>query len=153
MLFAIKPDSSFSLHSKAITRTCSIKTLLLNFAIFTGKHLYWNLFLVRLQACNFIEKRLQHRCFPVNIANGCFCASALKESPRRCILYKRCSLSSAKLTGEHLCCSLFCNKVADLQPTTLLKKRLLHRCFLVSFVKFLTTPFLWGPYKRLLVSN
>ena len=45
-----------------------------NLAIFTGK-----------QACNFIEKRLQHRCFHVNIskflrtcfrrisANGCFC--------------------------------------------------------------------------------
>ena len=23
--------------------------------------------------CDFIKKRLQHRCFPVNIANGCFC--------------------------------------------------------------------------------
>ena len=34
-----------------------------NFAIFTGKSLCWSL----LQACKFI-KRLQHRCFPVNIA-------------------------------------------------------------------------------------
>ena len=32
-----------------------------NFAIFTGKHICWSLFF------NFIEKRLQHRCFPVNI--------------------------------------------------------------------------------------
>ena len=32
-----------------------------NFAIFTGKHMCWSLFF------NFIEKRLQHRCFPVNI--------------------------------------------------------------------------------------
>ena len=34
-------------------------------AIFTGKHLRWRFFLI-----NFIKKRLQHRCFPVNIAKG-----------------------------------------------------------------------------------
>ena len=60
-----------------------------NFAILTGKHLCWNLFLIKLQvlyrnqsfdlscksnywflykACKFIKKRLQHRCFPENIA-------------------------------------------------------------------------------------
>ena len=34
-----------------------------NLAIFIGKHLCWRFFLI-----NFIKKRLQHRCFPVNIA-------------------------------------------------------------------------------------
>ena len=34
-----------------------------NLAIFTGKQLCWRFFLI-----NFIKKRLQHRCFPVNIA-------------------------------------------------------------------------------------
>ena len=39
-------------------RRCYMKNpVLKNFAIFTGK----------LQACNFIKKRLQHRCFPGNI--------------------------------------------------------------------------------------
>ena len=38
----------------------------------------------------------------------------------------------AKFTGKHLCQF----------PATLLKKRLLHRCFLVTFVKFPRTPFL-----------
>ena len=42
--------------------------VLSKFAIFTGKHLCWSLFLIKLTACNFIKKRLQHRCFPVNIA-------------------------------------------------------------------------------------
>ena len=38
---------------------CSIKNASLkNFAIFTRKHLRWSLF----------KKRIQHRCFPVNIA-------------------------------------------------------------------------------------
>ena len=46
----------------------------------------------------------------------------------------------AKFTGKHLCQSLFSNKVADLRPTTLLKKRLWRRCFPVNFVKFLRTP-------------
>ena len=40
-----------------------------NFAIFTGKHLYWSLFLIKLKAKAYksIKKRLQHRYFPVNI--------------------------------------------------------------------------------------
>ena len=36
-----------------------------NFTNFTGKHLCWSLFLIKLQACNFLKKRLQHRDFPV----------------------------------------------------------------------------------------
>ena len=39
-----------------------------NFAIFTGEHLSWSLFLIKLLNRDFSKKRLQHRCFPVNIA-------------------------------------------------------------------------------------
>ena len=51
--------------------------VLKNFANFTtGKYLCWSLFLIKLQAwrpagmktCNFIIKKLQHRCFPVKFA-------------------------------------------------------------------------------------
>ena len=39
------------------------------FAIFTGKYLCWSLFLIKLlNLLNFIKRRLQRRCFPVNIA-------------------------------------------------------------------------------------
>ena len=40
-----------------------------NFANFTGKPLCWSLFLksCRVEAWNIIKKRLQHKCFPVNI--------------------------------------------------------------------------------------
>ena len=41
-----------------------------NFAKFTGKLVSWSLFFIKLQGmkfCNFIKKRLQHRCFLVNI--------------------------------------------------------------------------------------
>ena len=48
---------------------CSVKKAVLkNVAIFTAIDLCWSLFLIKSQAWDFIEKRLQHRCFPVNIA-------------------------------------------------------------------------------------
>ena len=37
------------------------------FIIFIGKHQCWSLFSINLQACNFIKKRLQHRCFPLHV--------------------------------------------------------------------------------------
>ena len=43
-------------------------SVLENLANFTGKHLCWSLFKIKL-ACNFIKKRPQHRCFPVKFAN------------------------------------------------------------------------------------
>ena len=46
----------------------------------------------------------------------------------------------AKFIRKHLCQSLFFNKVADLRPATLFKKRLWHRHFPVDFGKFLRTP-------------
>ena len=40
--------------------SCCVKRgALINFAIFTGKNLFWSV---------FIKKRLQHRCFPVKFA-------------------------------------------------------------------------------------
>ena len=46
----------------------------------------------------------------------------------------------AKFTGKHVCQSLFFNRVADLRPATLFKKRLWYRRFSVNFAKFLKTP-------------
>ena len=37
------------------------------FVIFTGKHLCWSLCLIKLQTCKFIEKRLQHWCWPLHV--------------------------------------------------------------------------------------
>ena len=41
-----------------------------------------------------------------------------------------------KVTGKHLCQSLFFNKVAGLRPATLLKKRLWRMRFPGNFAKF-----------------
>ena len=58
----------------------------------------------------------------------------------------------SKFTGKHLCRSLFFNKVAGLRPATLLKKKLLHRCFPANVGKFLRTSFLIEHSRWLLLS-
>ena len=55
-----------------------------------------------------------------------------RSSHRRCSVRKGVLRNFAKFTGKHLCQSLLFNKVAGLRPVTLLKRRLLHRCFLQS---------------------
>ena len=58
------------------------------------------------------------------------------------VFYRKGALTNfTKFLGKHLCQSLFFNKVTDLRPATLLKKRLWHRYFPVNFGKFLRTPF------------
>ena len=47
----------------------------------------------------------------------------------------------AKFTGKHLCRSLFFNRITNMRPATLLKKRLRSRCFPVNFSNFLGKPF------------
>ena len=42
--------------------------VLKDFVRFTGKHLCWSLFLIKLQACKSIEKRLKHWCFPLHVS-------------------------------------------------------------------------------------
>ena len=68
----------FSLAFKVlevVVRRCSSKVFIgvvKNFAIFTGKQLRWSFFfnkIVGMKDCNFIKKTLQHRYFPMNIAN------------------------------------------------------------------------------------
>ena len=67
--------------------------VLKNFAIFTGKHLCWSVFFYwSLRPAIVLKKRLQHKCFPVNIAkffktaffskntsSGCFCKNIFEN--------------------------------------------------------------------------
>ena len=65
--------------SQMFFKICVLKI----FPIFTGKHLCWRLFLIKLQAFqtyNFIKMRLQHRCLPVNIAQFLRTAFFLKNT-------------------------------------------------------------------------
>ena len=64
----------FSLKKRSSHRSCFIKNGVLQiFAKFTGKQLCWNLFfnqVVDLRPAVLLKKRLQHRCFPVNLAKS-----------------------------------------------------------------------------------
>ena len=75
------------------------------------------------------------------------------SSHQRCSMEKGGLRNFTEFTGNHLCQSLFFNKNAGVRPTTLLKRRLWHRCFPVNFVKFLRTPFLQNISGRLLLDS
>ena len=68
--------------------------------------------------------------------------SKVGSSHQRCSIKKGVFRNFTKVTGKHLCQSLFFDKVAGLRCATLLKKRLWHRCFTVNFVNVLREPFL-----------
>ena len=67
--------------------------------------------------------------------------SPSRSSHRKCSVRKDLLRNFAKLTGKHLCQSLFFTEVG-LRPATLLKKRLWHKCFPVNFAKIFKTSFL-----------
>ena len=71
---------------EAVIKRCSIKKLLLKLR--TGKYDCRSLFnkVVGHQTCNFIKKRLQYRCFPVNFAKF-LGTSILKNIYKRLLLY------------------------------------------------------------------
>ena len=61
-------ETSRSKSTSSIDNDCveaATGGVLKNFIIFRVKHLCWSLFLIKLQACKFIKKRLQHWCFPL----------------------------------------------------------------------------------------
>ena len=76
-------------------------------------------------------------------------SGSYRSSHGRCSVKKGVPRNFAKVTGKHLCQSLFLNRVAGHMPATLLKKRLWHRCFYGNFAKFLATPFLQNTSGRL----
>ena len=60
-------------------------------------------------------------------------------SHQSCSIKKVVLENFAKFTRKYLCLSVLFNKVVGLTPATLLKKRLWHRCFPVSFAKLSRT--------------
>ena len=79
--------------------------VLKNLEIFTGKHLCLSFPLIKLQALawNIIKKRLQHRCFPLNIA----------KFLRTTFFYKTPLMAA----------SLICSKSINNKDTSLMSRR------------------------------
>ena len=94
-----------------------------NFAKYTGKHLPWSVFLIKLQAFRLatllkrdsyagaeIYKIFNNTSFEKHLRT-----TASRSSHKRCSIIKGVLKSFAKFTGKHLYQSLFFNKVAGLQ--------------------------------------
>ena len=119
-----------------------------NFKTLSGflKKVFWTLYNLPYTFSCYILKEIQYNkrwrlelSQPANLnLNTAFKTQLIhfiwlkKQSPE--VFCKKSVLRNfTKFTGKHLCQSLFF--------TTLLKKRLWHRCSAVTFVKFLRTPF------------
>ena len=69
-------------------RRCFVrKGVLRNLAKFTGKHLCQGLLMSGPKACNFIKKRLWHRCFPVNFVKF-LRIPFLQKTPGQLLLFR-----------------------------------------------------------------
>ena len=74
------------------------------FAIFTGKHLCWSLFFIKLQAFR-PKKKLQYKCFPMNIAKF-LRTPILKNICERLLLFV--SYHQPQTLIKVLICRFFC---------------------------------------------
>ena len=71
---------------------------------------------------------------------------------QRCSV-KKVFLKNSQHSQENTFARVLFRKVAGLRTVTLLKNRLWHRCFPVSFAKFLRTPFFQNTYGRVLLKT
>ena len=71
-----------------------------------------------------------------------FSKQVFQKQPPEMLCKKGLLINFTEFTGKNRCQGLFLNKVADLRPATILRKRLWHRCFPMNFAKFVRTPFI-----------
>ena len=72
-----------SIFAEAVVWMCSVKKRSSRkFYKIHRKHLYWILFLIKLQAATLLKKNLQHRCFLVNFPKKKIENTFLTEHPR-----------------------------------------------------------------------
>ena len=109
--------------------------ILKNFANFTRKHLYWSLFLIKLQIWRLAN--LLRRDFNTGAMR-----KKLQKQSFAHILQKRCSSKFREFHRKIPVLKFLFNKVAGLKTCNFIKKRLQHRCFRVKFAKYLRTSFL-----------
>ena len=112
-----------------------------NFKIFTGKHLCWSLFFNKvagLQACNFIKKRLQRKCFPLNIAKSL--RTAFKEHLWWILNKNHCIISTSPNKHNNLSPSFDVYSWQRVPNSLLYESPYIIACcpFFTNFVQLLT---------------
>ena len=105
------------------------------FRKFIGKHrVIVNLSIKNFFCKSYLLNKLLLEIFTVWIANN-----VQRQPPE--VLRKKVFLEILQSSQENACDRVSFLIITTLVITTLLKKRLWHRCFPVNFVKFLRTPF------------
>ena len=99
-------------------------------------------YFLELKAFLIVKKSITNKDHTWRVLQNIKSPESFQKQPPEVFYEKRCSQKSRKIPVKHQCQSLIFNKVAGLRLTTLLKKRLLHRCFPANFAKFLRTPLL-----------
>ena len=104
---------------------------------------------------------LKHQCWGLSLKrckpDGLNAFNSIRKKPLEVFCRRRFSVGEGvlryfvKFTGNTSARVSFFNKVADLRPAILLKKRLWHRRFPVNFAKFSKTPFLQNTSGQLLL--
>ena len=101
----------------------------LNFANFTGKCLCWFLFLIKLQAFNFIKKSFQHRCFPVKPAK--FLRTPFLTEQLWWLFWLFFSVSSANCHSEFVNCHSMaeCRNLYNASCTLIRESHYIFNCW------------------------
>ena len=84
---------------------------------------------------------------------SCDYVNTHQKQPPEVFCKKRCSYKFCKIHRKTPVPEYLFNKVVYLGPATLIKKRLWHRCFPVTFVKFLRTSILENTSGQLLLTH
>ena len=92
--------------SRSSRRRCSVKRACLNISQISQENTWSECFLIKLQTfklCNFIKKRLQHKCFPVKFAKS-IRTLILKNICKRLLLFlkNKCSAMWLMYTCQSL---------------------------------------------------
>ena len=125
------------LNSRSNRQTCSIeKPLLKNFAIFTGKHLYWGLLLIDLRASTiFINFKVMYQKLKK-------CLSS-RSNHQSCSIGKAVLKNFAIFTGKYPYWTLLLIDLRASRPTTFLKRDSNVGVFLWILQKFYQQLFWW----------
>ena len=123
--------------------------ILKNFAIFTGKHLCWRLFLIKLKtlAWQLHQKDTPTQVFTFEYSK-IFQSTFFYRTPpvATSVLSKRCSGKPINFTGKHFCCSLFLIKLQVYKSQLYAKKRTQHKNFSLNFVNCFTAVILQNAF-------
>ena len=102
-----------------------------------------HVFVILLVAIEKNNRAFRKKCAKSKCASDIWLFLLKMQKPPSEVFYKKaCSLKYRKIHSKTPLPESLFNKAAGLRPSTILKKKLWHRCFAVNFAEFWRIPFL-----------